>query len=120
MKRYEKMSKEEIIELYTRFDCGDCNACPYFEEKGRRTCADDGNCSEAIKIWLNEEIEMIPRAWTFKTVEEAASARNTLKSNHCEKIKCHNCKYLSANSNGYSCAFQWLYELVEKPAEEKA
>lgn len=62
MKRYEKMSKEELIEIIN--STKNCDTCLVGEEC---TSSNILTCNGILRNWLNEEIEMIPRAWTFKT-----------------------------------------------------
>lgn len=99
MKIYEKMTKEEIIEFYGN------EAIKLGENSfGFRTV-------KSITEKLNQEIEMIPRAFTFRTSEEADKARCT---EVCEKTDCDECKYRSNSFMGTNCAFNWLYEEIEK------
>lgn len=111
MKRYEKMSKEEIIEQYKHSYTG-CNQCVVHEIKGM-----DYNCEgcvNAITDVLNEEIETIPRAWTFKTSEEASIAYDKFNREYCGNARgCETCRYITNFSHNY-CQLNWLYELIEK------
>lgn len=63
MKRYEKMSKEEIIEVLLNRECNKCKADKYCD-------AIYGSCQLTMKEWLNEEIEIKPRWATIKSNEE--------------------------------------------------
>lgn len=103
MKRKEKMSKDEIINVAKGFiDCDNCVM--------NRKCDGSWNCAMKYDEYMEEEIEMIPRAWKFKTVEEA----NTAFCECCKQQTCSDCKYYLLNNNGTSCKFNWLYEEVEK------
>lgn len=62
MKRYEKMSKEEIIESLLNRQCNKCKAL--------KLCGImSGFCDDVIKSWLNEEVEMKPR-WALIQSDE--------------------------------------------------
>lgn len=105
MKRYEKMSKEEIMKQYECHKTG-CATCLVYKYKG--ITYDCTECITEISKLLNEEIEMIPKAYTFKTAEEAHKAYIELCS-----LDCNKCGY-SFIHNNISCVFNWLYEEVGK------
>lgn len=107
MKRYEKLSKEEIIELSKGFI--DCKYCPMHDD-----CNGCQDCIENYEHYMNEEIETIPRAWTFKTAKEAYEAGKEFRKTHCFQKRCIDCRYSASKNNGTICELNWLYEEVEK------
>lgn len=100
MKRYEKMSKEELFEIARRFT--DCNDCPKED-----LCQSIDDCTKMFDAYMNEEVDLIPRAWTFETADEAQIEFEKI----CDGI-CAVCRYGKRDNH---CRFEWLYELVEKP-----
>lgn len=113
MKRYEKMSKEDIMKQYDCYING-CSNCIVNKIHGiNHECND---CIIEINNTLNEEIEVIPRAWTFNTAEEAQEALQNYKRENCTKTPCSTCKYEDKiNGCGLKgCGLNWFYEKVEK------
>lgn len=53
MKRYELMSKEEIIDFIFKNFLGACSECP---AKGTTCSALIGGCSDNLKYYLNNEV----------------------------------------------------------------
>ena len=109
MKRYEKMTKEEIIEVSMKFvDCED--DCPAYD-----SCLGKADCPTVYAEYMNEEIEMIPRVYTFKTAKEAFEyKKNYFVHYDCCKINCNDCKYSCSKNDGVPCEYNWFFEEVEK------
>jgi len=108
MKRYEKMSKEEIIDAFS-YSFGDCDKCQY-----HKICNGKGYCSESAKEWLKEEIEIKPRIATINTVEDVNKA---LKGFYkiCNSKSCDKCSYSGSSMYGsiITCFTKYLCEEVE-------
>lgn len=111
MKRYEKMSKEEINNAYcscATSQCSNCVANKYCNDTlGRLTCV------ERIYDWLQKETKKVPRYEFIKTQEDLDRLRNEFVS-ICEKQLCSGCKYSSSHSVGnVGCFAAWLKEGIE-------
>ena len=91
MKRYEKMSKEEIIEFLTNHICGNCKAYEYCKITNEY-------CEVVRKNWLNEEIEMKPRWATIQSNEDLDSLFK---------------EFVDTTTMPYSAFVSWLKEEVE-------
>lgn len=70
MKRYEKMSREEIIEGMMKTQ-GECWRCLL---RSRCSQLDESTCIFAYKAWLNEEPVTLPRVATINTKAELTKA----------------------------------------------
>lgn len=69
MKRYEQMSKEEIMGIFgTPLDCFECKIRAFCD-----SCHKD-TCGEVRAAYLEQEIKMVPRIATINTVEELEMA----------------------------------------------
>ena len=108
MKRCERMSKEDIVNLV--FDSG-CNNCPVKNRCGSEYYA-DMDCNTIIKEWLNEEITLKPRFTTIKTSEEMAECvRHFWEAICCGE--CDTCKYKPINADYDDCIVRYLCEEIE-------
>jgi radical SAM protein with 4Fe4S-binding SPASM domain len=106
MKRYEKMSKEEIIDAFG-YLFGDCDKCQY-----HKICNGRGYCPESavIKEWLTQEIETVPRIKTLDTKKKFIKAQEEYKT-YCHSIDCSDCRYHKEVS--IECFTEFLWEEVE-------
>lgn len=83
------------MEQYKHIEQG-CENCIVLKVKSiKHNCTD---CYKEITSVLDGEIEMIPRAWTFRTMKEVFNAF----------------PYLVANDENLRNVLSWLYEEVEK------
>lgn len=65
MKRYEKMSKEEIMGIFgTPINCPECKIITFCN-----SCHTD-TCAETRAAYLNQVIKKVPRIATINTVKE--------------------------------------------------
>lgn len=102
MKRYEKMTKKEIIDFFAT-DCGMCDLSS--------NCARNMSCEEIKKEWLNEEIKTVPLITTINSVEKLREAAEDHK-NHCRiQGECKGCDYFSDFSR--NCFARYLEQEVE-------
>lgn len=92
MKRYEKMSKEEIISLYD--NSANCDSCPLLE-----SCDTTNDCVTQITDWLYKEIKLVPRIAKINTSEELHKARQDW----------HNSKFTK-----FTNVFDFLAEEIEE------
>lgn len=94
VKRYERMSKEEIVGLFENI-CGTCDGCPLYDEikKNCKYAKTGFSCNRIAKAYLNEEIKVkkVPRIATINTVDELKEA---IKDQHilCRNSGCSSCK----------------------------
>ena len=106
MKRYEQMTKEEIVELVTkcgRRPCAECPAkCSFMENKDEL---------DGITHYLTAEIQMIPRWQTIKTQEDIEAIQAAFRK-MCDSQGCESCKYFEKYVGVGGCVFNYLYELV--------
>lgn len=108
MKRYEKMTKEEIMAISKGFMA--CEHCIVHD-----SCDGSRDCTEMYEEYMAEEIEMIPRVYTFKTAKEAFEyKKNYFVHYDCCKINCNDCKYSCSKNDGVPCEYNWFFEEVEK------
>lgn len=69
MKRYEQMSKEEIMGIFGMpFNCPECEIREFCNSCRRDTCV------ETRAAYLNQEIKIVPRVATINTAEELKKA----------------------------------------------
>lgn len=75
MKRYEKMSREEIIDAFDRTIIG-CHACHLHNPENIKTCSAPGAlyCAEVVGKWLKEELKTEPRCYKCKTIKDFSGA----------------------------------------------
>ena len=102
MKRYEKMSKEEIIEYFcdkimTRF--GGLTSIILTKQANK---------------YLNQEIEIVPRIKTINTKDDLVLAREQFEE-FCNKTDCSECPYWDEKHHYLSniCFTNFLGEEVE-------
>lgn len=89
MKRYEKMTKEEIMKFISV--CADCKDCVVPNEE----CKKHIHCCINKIHYLNEETKLVPRIKKINSVEELEEAYNNFVVNCYEsasRIKCENFK----------------------------
>ena len=108
MKRYEKMSKEEIVELVVKVGKVFCDQCPI---KGDCERLDRDNCSSKLALYLQEKVITKPRFVTFKSAEELMNAYIEHEKKYCYNMCCDDCKYNHADSR--SCVLHWFCEEIE-------
>lgn len=106
MRRYEKMTKEEIIKF---FDCDnkECADCPASKQ--------GTIVSDCAIEYLTEEIEMKPRWQTAKTQEDfdkfISEFYKVCESNSSEHFGCTKCRLRGSTIT--RCYHAYLSELVE-------
>lgn len=120
MKRYEKMSKEEIIEvLMPQSSCTKCVASGELcinKVDGRKTCA------ETIHFWLNEEVDTKPRILTVKVAKDVDSLIEKFKHLCHSQKYCSVCKYRPCNTTAVGpleCLKNYLKEEIEVSSDEQ-
>lgn len=70
MKRYEKMSKEEMMDIVgVPIECDICSIKQFCNAHPERSC------TETRAAYLNQEIKIVPRVATINTVEKLEEAR---------------------------------------------
>lgn len=109
MKRYERMSKEDIISL---FGCP-CEDCPLYKSR----CGSKP-CETLKKEWLKEEIKTkkVCRFTLLKTAEDVDKALKEL-SNHCDEQEgCSSCNL--GNGDIDICLANYLKEEIEVEDEK--
>lgn len=110
MKRYERMSKEDIIKAYDSIHLG-CEKC---QARGIEFCG-NVDCVCAIEKWLSEEIviKKVPRFQAIKTVEEMKAEGKKLIE-FCHGRRCGECRiHKDAIITGNNCFALWLCEEIE-------
>ena len=106
MKRYEKMSKEEIIDfLSTELNCNTCTV---------RTCLKNAinglQCVYIKKKWLNGEPKA--RIATINSAEDLDNAIHNFNE-FCDENPCTGCPYGNYNSNRFTgCFIKYLKEEI--------
>ncbi len=79
MKRYERLSKVEILKAYnSTLNCSECILNSRCEED-KKACSYHLPCNEKMKKYLNEELVPIPRWKTCKTNEDFINMVNKYK-----------------------------------------
>lgn len=105
MKRYETMSKEELLEIICYDDS--CERCP-LHSKGEDCKPNGAFCGEAIRNYLEEEAD--PRIAKINSIEELKEAYINFK-NRCEKVSCTTCEYSREKTlqyPGWGCFVNYL------------
>lgn len=117
MKRYEKLTKEEIIELVVKVGKVFCDQCPI---KGDCERLDRDNCSSKLVLYLQEEVITKPRFMTFKSAEEFRKAIQEIeKVIHETNVECHKrgdckgCKYGDGDGCKQPTLEDWLCKEIE-------
>lgn len=137
MKRYERMSKEEIMDLFVSVRKNKfnklCEDCPFYSEcdseltplitGSSKGWAGSYTCVEKTKAWLEKEVNKVPRVSTLKTAEDVKEARKEhgelcVKAYNTDKLvkgnPCGDCKYDVAKKEGFmTCYDYFLAEPVE-------
>lgn len=132
MKRYEKMSKEEIMDLFVSIRKNKfnklCEDCPFYSEcdsdltnlftGSSKGWAGSYTCVERTKAWLEKEVNQVRRVSTLKTAEDVKRARKEhtvlCDERHANKNGCDGCKYNVAKEDGFmTCYDYFLAEPVE-------
>lgn len=115
MKRYERMTKEEIISAYNSVPNGGCGEC-----HARNWCNDitkKHTCVETITEWLNKEIKRkkVHRYELIKSPEDIDRLHNEMYSACAENgNKCKECPYYDKNDySSASCFRNFLKEEIE-------
>ena len=109
MKRYEKMSKEEIVDLFVN----GCSKCGAKEDCIAENC--EINCRAMKKEWLNKDIETKPRWATIKSNEHLEDIQTEFNL-FCNKNNCDDCRLNNNKSEKgvwLHCYTRWLEEEVE-------
>lgn len=111
MKRYERMTKEEIIEKY-KACCGYCRECPLYEIKTAECKYSGCDCTEAMADYLNEEIKLktVSRWQTIKSDEDLWKMRQDFHG-MCNGTRCDDCSYVGCGKVG--CFINYLFEKIE-------
>lgn len=113
MKRYERMSREEIISVYNSVLNGDCGEC-----HARNWCNDittKFTCAELMAEWMNKEIKMkkAHRYELIKSPEDVDKLQKEFKC-ACDNSGCRRCKYYNDNEvTTASCFVNFLKEEIE-------
>lgn len=116
MKRYEKMSKEEMVDFIRGIK--KCSDCPLGNTVGNGFCQKLPDwCLQTVGAYLNEEIELVTRVETINTKEELVEAKNELDK-HCKERfgtidGCRKCEYYNEDEL-QGCFINYLAEEVER------
>lgn len=108
MKRYETMSKEDILKFISdaseRGNCSGCVIAP--------TCNRIGCTYNAVK-YLQQDKNMKPRIATIDSIEGLEKAFEEYRS-FCDEMYCTNCKYKhDGEYNTSDCFKRFLAEEIE-------
>ena len=105
MKRYEKMSKEEILNFVKGCLSRSCRECPAQAHFNEPYCSVE---------YLMDEIQMIPRWKTVKTQEDLNRIFEEFRVNCCLKYPCDCAGCTYDNDTGIpDCFYRNLSELIE-------
>ena len=105
MKRYERMSKEEIIE-YIR------SSYTSSENPGGITSG------KLFAHYLEQEIQIVPRYMLIKTDEDVDRTANAF-ARFCDDRDCDNCKFCKTYGGIVACFTAYLKDLVEVEEERE-
>lgn len=113
MKRYERMTKEEIVEFAGNCHTRGCEGCPALDV--------DGLFGTCMKKYLEQEIQMVPRYSTIKSDEDMEKVVEGYKSFCDSRNECGNCKIYAKRNDAmtYMCFVEYLKEQIETEEEEK-
>ena len=103
MKRYEKMTKEDIVKMI--FECADG-----LSDYGETPVAE---CIRTLGNSLMEEVEMRPRFTLIHTEEDMRDALKNFKTMCRMKTECKDCKYAGINESLAECFCAYLLEDIE-------
>lgn len=107
MKRYERMTKENIIDLFKGID--DCCTCMFSNSKNECTLRDK-DCCEGIRDYLNEEIKLkTVSRWQAIKSDEDLKKMGAEFNIMCSKESCDTCEY----NNERICFVGYLLEKIE-------
>lgn len=106
MKRYERMSKEAIMDAYKTTD--HCCGCRLEDSSYCKTRGATG-CCEIMTDYLNEEVNVVPRWKTIKSDEDLPRLSKEL-TDWCANHECAECIYRSYEHN---CFTSYLLETIE-------
>lgn len=112
VKRYERMSSKEVVDLIER-SIGDCSICPVTGEC-TWVAEEPRYCADRICGFLNEEIKQVQRISTLDSVDAFIESMKEFEAN-CHG-NCNKCKYqaqLSKDMPYIECRYNWLAEMVE-------
>ena len=102
MKRYETMSKEEIVEAFTTYKLHDnsCAGCTLYDWENDNHCSHrcsiaKGTCSDIIRAFLEEDVELVSRWSTVENDTNMYDLYKTWKSEAINGLNNQNfCEYL--------------------------
>lgn len=103
MKRYELMSKEEIMLVLNGWR-GGCDHCPM---AGDEYMCHNNTCLEDAVEYLNEELDLVPRVALINTKEELLEAIKQCRE-ICNETTCDDCPGI------IHCFVSYLAEEVER------
>lgn len=106
MKRYERMSKEAIMEAFKTTNS--CSTC-MFHNSVTHACTAGKDCCDAVAAYLNEEIKAVSRWQTIKSDDDLVKMSAEL-TGWCANHECAKCVYRSTN---HSCLMSYLLEKIE-------
>lgn len=117
-KRYERMSKEDIISAYNSVPNGGCSEC-----HARNWCNEitkKHTCVETITEWLNKEIKMkkVHRYELIKSPEDLEKFRSECAYMCEHTFDCTECKCYSAAKKAMGCFCAFLNEEIEVEENE--
>lgn len=109
MKRYERMTKEDIISAYNSVYCDKCLAKNWCNGIKRKF-----TCRETLTEWLNHEIEIkkVHRYELIKSPEDVSKAYSEFDAFCYGGKRCESCKFVYFN-NRTRCFVQYLNEEIE-------
>ena len=105
MKRFEKMSKEEIMEFITKCNTCDCKNCPGANRGTRMGC---------LINYLNAKVTLKKRWQTITSNEDVVRLHSEFESFCGNRISCVGCPYKGESSDS-DCYDSFLCEEVEVP-----
>lgn len=109
MKRYERMSKEEIIEFYRKTK--DCKNCPFVNKSGG--CDSPVTCVFALSDYLMQPIKKkVHRYELVKSPEDVDKAYSEFNAFCYVNKQCGSCKFVHFNKRSM-CFAQYLKEEIE-------
>ncbi len=113
MKRYETMSKEEILEFMAGCEARNCKDCPAYPQSDGW----GGNCAEA---YLTEEVPeplMVRRYQNICCKQDMTEMADMIWA-RCKEQECSECAYYG---RAYSCLVNWFIDYLGElePEREK-
>lgn len=112
-KRYERMSKEEVVEVIKKAG-GACSGCAVPKKFCSRASGDLG-CAGIVYQWLNENIKskMIHRYELIKADGDLDRIREEWYSKCGDTDDCSKCKYYARPHSTTVCFANYLKEEIE-------